>query len=148
MEGSMRRYFCPHCGQELTCPNGQQIKLRGVLTSPYFTVATLFYLPAELGVYGGTVEGEIEIREGARVEFQCFNPDCLHSFTSPYDDDLSEIRMVEDDGTDEIVVFNRVYGRQSTYVVDYRLRKVIMAYGEDKDRYVDEFERPLNFFGE
>jgi len=144
----MRRFFCPHCNQELTCLDGQQIKIRGVLTAPKFTVATTFYLPAKLGVYGTTVEGEIELKEGATIDFQCINQACHHSFTTPYDNDLSEIKMVEEDGREEAVVFNRIYGRQSTFVVDYKQKKVIMAFGEDKDLYADEFEKQLNYFGE
>ena len=144
----MRRFYCPQCDQDLTCMDGKLVKMRGMLSAPHFTVVTTFYLPAELGVYGATVEGEIELREGARIDFQCTNDACRHSFTAPYDDDLSEIKMIEEDGREEVVVFNRIYGRQSTFVVDYKQKKVIMAFGQDKDLYADEFEKPINYFGE
>jgi hypothetical protein len=44
-------------------------------------------------------------------------------------------------------VFNRIYGIHSTFVVDYKKKKLSGSYGEDIEEYIHDFEKPVNFFG-
>jgi hypothetical protein len=46
-----------------------------------------------------------------------------------------------------VVVFNKVYGRRATFVVDWKERKLVDTYGEHAGRYAATFERTLNYFG-
>jgi hypothetical protein len=143
---SKRTYLCPHCGEKLSFLEGTIIKLEGELQCETFSVRTQFFIPAELGRYGGIVGGEVKIQEGARVEFCCIHPACRASFTSAYNPELAEIRMVEE-GREFVFVFNKVFGRRATFVVDIAESKLIDTFGEHADSYAATFERPLNFFG-
>jgi hypothetical protein len=146
-ENGKHTYFCPHCGEKLSFLDGTIVKMDGVLESESFTVRTQFFLPARLGHYGAIVAGNVKIEEGTKVEFHCFNPACNASFTSTYDDDLAEVRMVDADGQEYVVVFNRIFGNRCTFVVNWSESKLVNSFGEHADDYLDTFERPLNFFG-
>jgi hypothetical protein len=146
-EPAKRTFYCPHCGQKLSFLDGTMVKMEGLLECSSFTVRAQFFLPAELGRYGAIVAGDVEIRDGARVEFFCINPRCDANFTAGYNADLAEIRMVDEHGHEYVVVFNKVYGRRATFVVDWKERKLVDTYGEHAGRYAATFERTLNYFG-
>jgi hypothetical protein len=140
-------YFCPRCGEKLSFLDGTIVKMDGVLKSHAFTVRTQFFLPARLGHYGAIVAGEVDVKQGSKVEFRCFNPRCNANFTAAYDDDLAEVRMVDVDGQEYVVVFNRIFGNRSTFVVNWRESRLVNSFGEHAGEYLAAFERPLNFFG-
>ena len=119
--------------------------LRGVLEGPSFTVAVPFVFAAEPGNYETSIEGELTLRDGAKVDFCCPRPQCHHSLAAAWNDDLAEVKLLEN-GVEEVVVFSRVYGIFATFVYD-RSSDVLQSFGEDHDRYADEFDRELNFFG-
>jgi hypothetical protein len=146
-EPGKRTFYCPHCGQKLSFLDGTMVRMDGVLESPTFSVRTQFFLPAELGRYGAIVAGDVEIRDGARVEFFCSSPRCDANFTTTYNADLAEIRMVDEHGREFVVVFNKIYGRRATFVVDWKQRKLVDSFGEHAARYAATFERSLNYFG-
>jgi hypothetical protein len=147
MSEPKKTFYCPQCGQKLSFLDGSVVKLEGTLEAPTFTVRTQFFIPAELGRYGAIVGGNVELREGARVEFFCINARCAANFTALYNPDLAEIRMVDEHGHDFVVVFNKVYGRRATFLVDRKARTVLGRYGEHAAAYAQTFERPLNYFG-
>jgi hypothetical protein len=147
MSESKKTYYCPHCGQKLSFLDGTVIKLEGMLEAPTFTVRTQFFIPAELGRYGAIVAGNVELQEGARVEFFCANARCAANFTALYSPELAEIRMVDENGRDYVVVFNKIYGRRATFLVDRKARQVVGRFGEHAASYAQTFERPLNYFG-
>ena len=122
--------------------------MKGVLSCETFECSGHFYLPGAIGKYGFIIDENIELRDGAKVEFRCPNPRCNLSYTTHYDNDLAEIKMIDDDGHEYAVVFNRIYGVHSTFVVDYKKKKVESAYGEDKAMYSQDFDKSVNFFGE
>jgi predicted RNA-binding Zn-ribbon protein involved in translation (DUF1610 family) len=146
-EAATRTFFCPHCGEKLSFLDGTVIKLDGVLSCDTFSVRTQFYFAAELGQYGAIVAGNVEVREGAKVEFHCIRPRCGKNLTAPYNSDLAEIRMVDEGGGEYVVVFNKIHGRRATFVVDPERQSLVSRFGRDADSYADTFERPLNFFG-
>ena len=45
------------------------------------------------------------------------------------------------------MVFNKVYGKHATFLIDFKNRALLDSYGEDASVLVAEFERPRNFFG-
>ena len=144
----MKEYFCPYCNEKLSRLNGIVIKMLGLLRSEKFDILTTFYIPGSIGQYDGIVEAKVTLRDGVKVDFMCINPKCQKSFTTNYDDDLAEIKMIDDDGHEYVVVFNRIYGKHSTFVVDYKRKELTSSFGEDKEIYIQDFDRPVNFFGE
>ncbi len=144
----MKEFYCPYCNTKLSYLEGSIIKMLGKLKSSKFNAATYFYIPGVIGRYDAVVEGRFELKDGLKVDFCCINPKCERSFTTDYDDDLAEIKMIDDDGREYVVVFNRIYGKHSTFVVDYKRKQIAGSYGEDKDVYIHDFDRDVNFFGE
>jgi hypothetical protein len=144
----MKKFFCPHCNEQLSFLEGTIIKMLGHLSSSKFNASTYFYVPGTIGRYDAMVEGRFELKDGLKVDFCCINPKCEKTFSTPYDNDLAEIRMIDDDGREYIVVFNRIYGKHSTFVVDYKHKEVAGSFGEDKGKYIHDFDRDVNFFSE
>jgi hypothetical protein len=143
----VRTFFCPHCGEKLSFLDGTIIKMEGELACETFTVRTQFFFPAALGQYGAIIAGEVQVKEGAKVEFLCPNHRCNANFTAPYNHELAEIRMEDGNGRGYVVVFHKTYGRRATFLVDHEEQKLLDSYGEHAGTYAETFERPLNFFG-
>jgi transcription elongation factor Elf1 len=142
-----RTFFCPYCNEKLSFLDGTIVKMEGVLACETFSVRTQFFFPARLGQYGAIIAGNVQVREGAKVEFLCPAPGCRANFTAGYNHDLAEIRMVDESNREYVVVFNKIYGRRATFLVDRADKKLVDSYGEHADSYVETFERPLNYFG-
>ncbi len=143
----MKQFYCPYCNEKLSHLDGTVVKMKGVLSCETFECAANFYLPGAIGKYGCIVDPHVKLKEGAKVEFRCPNPRCDRSFNAHYNDDLAEIKMVDDDGHEYVVIFNRIYGVHSTFVVDYKKKRLQSSFGEDKDIYMRDLEKPVNFFG-
>jgi hypothetical protein len=143
----MKQFYCPYCNEKLSHLEGTVIKMKGVLSCDTFECSVNFYLPGAIGKYGSIVDEHLKLKDGARVEFRCPNVKCDRSFTTHYDNDLAEIIMVDDDGHEYVVVFNRIYGIHSTFVVDYKKKKLESSYGQNKKVYQRDFDKPVNFFG-
>ena len=141
-------FFCPHCNQKLSFLDGTVIKMIGRLHAESFSCSTMFYLPAALGQYGAIVGEGVRIRYGARVDFECINRACSRKFTTSYDDDLAEIKLVDEGGAEFVVVFSRVFGRRATYLVDFREHTLVESFGEHAPDLDLDFDRPVNFFGD
>jgi hypothetical protein len=121
--------------------------MKGVLSSDTFECTANFYLPGAIGKYGSIVDEHLKLKDGAKVEFRCPNSKCDRNFTAHYDNDLAEIKMIDDDGHEYVVVFNRIYGVHSTFVVDFKKKRLEGSFGEDKNEYLRDFEKSVNFFG-
>ena len=146
-EEGIQKYFCPVCDQKLSFLGGTIIKMVGRLHAETFSCKAMFYVPAELGQYGAIVGEGARLKEGAKVEFECINGACKENFTSAYDDDLAEIKMIDPEGREFVVVFNKIYGRRSTFVVDLKKKSLLKSYGEHSNDFEPDFDKPLNFFG-
>lgn len=140
-------FSCPHCGQKLSFLDGTLVKLAGRLHAETFSCKAMFYIPAKLGEYGAIVGEGVRIKEGARVEFECINGACKHNFTSSHDPDLAEVLMTDQNGRKFAVVFNKVFGKRSTYLVDFKRHELLESFGEDADLYAADFDKPRNYFG-
>ena len=141
------KFFCPQCEQKLSFLDGAIIKLVGRLHSETFSARTMFYIPAKLGDYGAIVGEGVRLKEGAVVEFECINGACKANLTTAYDENLAEIKMRDSEGREYIVIFNKIYGRQATFLVDYKKKSLIQSYGEHADDFEPNFDKRLNFFG-
>lgn len=146
-EEGKQKFYCPFCDQKLSFLDGTIIKMVGRLHAETFSCKAMFYIPAELGQYGAIVGEGVRLREGARVEFECINGACKENFTTAYDDNLAEIKMTDAEGRDYVVVFNKIYGRRSTFLIDLKKRSLLKSYGEHSEEFAPDFDKPLNFFG-
>jgi hypothetical protein len=140
-------FRCPYCSQKLSFLDGSMVKLAGRLHADTFSCKTMFYIPATLGEYGAIVGEGVRLEDGAVVEFECINGACKQSLTSRYDDNLAEIRMVDESGQEFAVAFNRIYGRRATFLIDIKRTSVLESYGEHAAEYALTFEKRLNYFG-
>ena len=140
-------YLCPYCSQKLSFLDGTIIKLVGRLHADTFSCKTMFYISARLGQYGAVVGEGLRLKEGAVVEFECINGACKKNFTAAYDDNLAEIKMVDQNGQEYAVIFNKIFGKQSTFLVDLKEKKLVKSFGEHVHQYHQDFDIPKNFFG-
>ncbi len=145
-EGKLK-FFCPHCDQKVSFLKGSIIKLVGRLEAETFTARTMFYIPAKLGDYGAIVGEGVRLKEGAVVEFECINGACKTNLTTVYDEHLAELLMRDEQGREYVVIFNKMYGRQATFLVDYKKRVLLESFGQHANDFEPDFEKRLNFFG-
>lgn len=141
------RFQCPRCGQKLSFLDGTLIKMVCRLHAESFSCKTMVYIPAKLGQYGAIVGEGVRLREGANLELECVNGACKANFTTAHDPTLAEITMIDTDGHEYEVYFNKVYGQRSTFLVDRRNKSLVESYGEHAAEYVRGFDKPLNFMG-
>jgi hypothetical protein len=140
----MRRFYCPYCNEDLTVLSGSAFKLKGILSSNFFDCSSLFYLPSTPGHFGALFDEQITIKEGARVNFCCPNDQCGRSFTTKYDHDLSQIKMLDENSEESVAIFNRIFGKHATFIVDYQKKSLRASYGEDKLEYIHEFDSEID----
>jgi transposase-like protein len=140
----IKRFICPDCTAVLNEQDPKSIRMAGTLLGPGFSITIEFGLSAVLGEYGASFDPMLTMEEGCRVRFAC--PHCGRDFTTTYNGDLAEIEMI--DGQDEyMVVFSRIFGEQSSFVLELGSKKLVASYGEDAASYVAEFGKGMNFFG-
>jgi hypothetical protein len=141
-------FYCPYCNNKLSFLDGSMIKMVGRLHAPNFSCKAMFYIPSELGKYGAIVGEGVRIKEGAKVEFECINHPCKRNFTTAYDSKLAEIKAVDEKGNEFVVVFNKIYGRRATFLVELKDRTLVSAFGEHADEDSPDFGKALNYFGD
>ena len=139
-----KRFICPECTAVLNDEDPQVIRMVGTLMGAGFSITTEFGLSANLGEYGASFDPKLRMERGCRVRFGC--PHCGRDFTSSYSEDLAEVEMI--DGRDEfVVVFSRIFGEESSFVVELGTKKLVASYGADAAAYIAEFGKDMNFFG-
>ncbi len=141
----MKQFFCPYCNEELTVLAGAALKLKGILISDFFECSSYFYLPSTPGQYGALYDEHIKLKEGAKVNFCCPNNQCEKSFTTNYDNDLSQVKMLDEENVENVAIFNRIFGKHSTFIIDYQKKSLRGSYGEDKLDYIHDFDSEIDF---
>ena len=124
-------YLCPSCKSYLNA-GGHIIfavhirkKQRG-----------LVMLSPSVGNYDVLRHPALEIQAGDRVDFYC--PVCHEPLTSIRNENLVEILMRDEDGSEHEVCFSRIAGEHSTYVLT---GKDVEAFGSDAEHYLAELKR-------
>ncbi|MBW2526110.1 MAG: hypothetical protein JRI23_18155 [Deltaproteobacteria bacterium] len=143
-EETYNSFLCPFCDAELNPRQGPIIKTKGRLEAERFAVTTDVFLSSGLGVYGRTTATDVELRDGAKIEFSC--PQCNAPFSEP-GEQLAHIRMKDANGRLFQVSFNKTYGKRSTFVIDPEKREVAQEFGADAQSYREDIDKRLNFFG-
>lgn len=138
-------FICPSCRKVLSHLEHTVVQMKGRLSCETFSLVTMFSLSATLGSYGAITADEVELRPGAKIEFFC--PHCEASFNSRYNDRLSVIHMLDPQGREMAVVFDRVYGEHSSFVIDVARGELVGSFGEHSELFRDELSKSLNYFG-
>ena len=130
---------------QATATDGRdRIRLLGKLKGPKFEVASTFDVPAALGEYGAEYDENLKLEEGCVVTFVC--PECEADLTTGQDPELAALKMNEN-GRDYIVVFSKVFGDHTSFLVDTATKTLVASYGDDAQAYIDELGKHVNFFG-
>ena len=144
-----KTFYCPFCGQKLSFLNGTVIKMVGRMHATTFSCKTMLYVNANLGEYGIIVGEGVRVYDGAKIELECINSGCKKNFTTSYNDELAQILMKDSAGNEFRVVFNKIFGKRATFVLDMEAHKVVESFGDAADEmFKDRAERGRNFFGE
>ena len=125
------------------------IKMVGRLHATTFSCKTMFYFSAVIGQHGCIVGEGVRVHDGAKVEFECINGGCKQNFTASFNEELAEIEGEDEAGNTYKVVFNKIYGKESTYVLDMEAKRVVQTSGAAIGTiFTDPADRSRNFFGD
>ncbi|MGM0598061.1 MAG: hypothetical protein ACQES9_13580 [Myxococcota bacterium] len=138
-------FYCPLCSTRVSSDDNSLVKLKGKLESDKFSVIVNIDIPATPGKYGAKFPEGVFLEEGAEVEFIC--PHCNQSLTIEDNPSHSALFMVNEDGKKKIMAFNRTYGKHSSFVFSVDTKKLLASYGEDQNKYVEQFNKDINYFG-
>ncbi len=92
----------------------------------------LMLLSAEVGDYTIHNNPSIDIEEGERLEFYC--PICHARLNVHYHPNLVRVIMIDDQESESQVLFSRIVGQKSTYII--RDGKV-KPFGYESSAYLD-----------
>jgi len=140
----LQTFSCPSCDSVLNSRRPGVIRLLGLLKGPHFEVRSTFDIPATLGEYGAEYDRSFKLEEGCVVTFVC--PECQADLTTTRDTELAAVKMNEN-GRDYMVVFSKVFGEHTSFVIDTATRTLVASYGEDAQAHSEELGRHVNFFG-
>lgn len=143
-ERAYHAFHCPYCDVELNPGRGPIIKMKGRLEGPGFAVTTDLFLSSSLGVYGRLTGNNVELRDGAKIEFMC--PSCGSPFSEP-EEDLAQIVMRDEQDRTLVVSFNKNYGKRSTFVTDQDEPHSSEEFGDDANDFREDLHKRQNFFG-
>jgi hypothetical protein len=138
-------FYCPHCSVKVSNEDNSIVFLKGRLDSETFTIITDVSLPAQLGVYGAIFSEGIILKPGAEVNFIC--PHCVIDLTMSSKEQYAAIKMIDGQGRQRIVVFNRFYGKHASFIFDLDSHSLVSSYGEHQNNFSSEFDTSINFFG-
>jgi hypothetical protein len=142
-------FCCPRCREKLSFLDGTIIKMVGRMHATTFSCETMFYFAAKLGQHGCIVGEGVKVYPGAKIEFECISPTCRRNFTTTYNEGLAEIMMEDERGAEFKVVFSKIFGKDSTFVLDLQRKELVNSYGSAADEvFKDPSDRLRNFFGE
>ncbi len=128
-------YVCPKCKASLFNAETRKLTLKGVLKGKHFSAESIFELNHQQNEFGGTVLAKnLLIEKGARVDFSC--PHCGQDFTPLFDEELSEIIIVDDNGTEQTFFFSKIAGREMSFIVCKEKKELIDSFGKDHAEYL------------
>ena len=138
-------YYCPRCSARVSGDDNTIVTLKGRLEAPLFSVHFDIEIPAQPGVYGAIFSEGVVLKEGAIIDFLC--PHCAADLTLKSNQKHAWLKMIEGEGEEKIIVFNKVYGEHSSFIFNTETSKIIASYGEHSNMYLEEFNKEVNFFG-
>lgn len=92
----------------------------------------ILLLSAEVGDYTIHKNPSIDIEEGERLEFYC--PICHARLNVHYHPNLVRVVMIDEKGTESQVLFSRIAGQNSTYIIS---DGEVKPFGFEASAYLD-----------
>ena len=138
-------FYCPRCSRRLSNDDNTIVKLKGRLSSEFFSVHFNIDLPAKLGDYGAVLSEGVILKKGADIDFLC--PYCVSDLSMEKMPNHAWLKMKDGEEEEKVVIFNKVYGEHSSFVINTENHDIIKQFGEHSDEYKNEFNKDLNFFG-
>ncbi|MGM0497906.1 MAG: hypothetical protein ACQESJ_08315 [Bacteroidota bacterium] len=120
-------FFCPKCQSFLNIEDNLifAVKAENGKTG-------LITLSPEIGNYSVKTNPYFEIEKGMKYEFYC--PVCGKELASEVNENLTHLRMVDEENHEYEVMFSKIAGEKSTYTL---IGENVKMYGEDSGNYVD-----------
>ena len=111
MQKIMENHFlCPHCRGHLRVGEFIIFKIRNTKREK-----GLLLLHPEVGNYTSIKHPRFNFKEGERIDFFC--PLCMNNLDAAIDENLVQVIMIDQEGTEQEVYFSRVAGEKITYQV-------------------------------
>lgn len=138
-------YRCPKCKTSLYHATSEKLVLKGVLKGKHFSAESLFELNHQKDAFGGKPSAaNITVEKGARVDFLC--PHCGHDFTLPFDEELSEIIHVDEQGVEHAFLFSKIAGKEMSFLVHKEKKEILGSYGKDHKDYIYRLNEYFNMW--
>jgi hypothetical protein len=118
-------YICPQCRGHLRVGEYIVFRIRNSKREK-----GLLLLHPEVGNYTSIKHPRFQFKDGERIDFFC--PICMQSLDAALDENLVQVRMIDETGIEHEVFFSRIAGEKSTYKVS---DKGVTACGEHSHRY-------------
>ena len=118
-------FICPYCKGHLKV--GHTVIFRVRNQKKHFG---LLLLSPQIGNYDSMKNPTFEYERGEALGFYC--PLCSHELSTPIDENLIFLWMVDSHGVEHDIYFSRISGERSTYQVT---GDQVTAAGEHADRY-------------
>lgn len=104
------KYYCPYCRAHLN-PSEDHVIL--LADSKYGK--GIFVFDHEPGNYDLILPEGIEVEKGQHWDFYC--PVCNKNLQSEENENIAKVHMKDPQGSDHMVMFSRIAGEQSTFLV-------------------------------
>ncbi|HOW52699.1 MAG TPA: hypothetical protein PLV42_11735 [bacterium] len=128
-------YRCTKCKKSLYNAADQKLVLTGVLKGKHFSAESMFELNHQQDAFGGVpLAANLMVEKGAQVNFFC--PHCGHDLTMPFDEEVSEVTHVDEQGAEHAFLFSKVAGKEMSFLVHKEKKEVLGAYGKDHEDYL------------
>ena len=116
------------------------------MLNKYFEVSCIFYLPSDLGRYDAILPEGVTLKKGATIEFLC--PECKANLTTEFNPELAALKMIDERNAKFVVLFNKIYGKRATYVIDFSKKSFTQKYGPDAENIEEiDIDKNLHYFG-
>lgn len=123
-------YLCPKCRHFLNV--GENVVFHGKASHRR---EGLLVLHPQVGNYQVVKHPSFEYELGEKVEFFC--PYCNVKLTSEKNVNLVKVLMVDEENHEYELLFSRIAGEKSTYVI---MGENIESFGPDSEKYLDSLK--------
>jgi uncharacterized protein YbaR (Trm112 family) len=124
-------YLCPKCRHFLNV--GENVVFHAKASHRR---EGLIILHPQVGNYQVVKHPSFEYEMGEKVEFYC--PYCNTKLTSERNDNLVKILMVDEKRQEYELLFSRIAGEKSTYVI---MNSTMETFGQDSGKYFDTLKK-------
>ena len=118
-------YLCPKCKGHLNADESVIFSTKNAKNQ-----RGLILLSPEIGKYNYSHHDNYNFKKGEIVEFYC--PICAESLESDKNNKYASITMIDHNNEEYEMLFSRLAGNKSTYIVSNR---IVESFGEDSSHF-------------